>query len=541
MPRRGAARRAVRPAYLAAAVAIALAIGGGLSFPEVVEETSPRLPETPPAPQLRANELAPALVTVVPGVHLLGLTFPNASYVVETEAGLALVDTCAEEDARPVIEQVEALGLDVRRIKLILLTHCHADHALGAQRLRAISGAKVCAGRGDCAVLRSGTDRDAIYSVFTMPQRPHPTDVDVELAGGEELDLGGSRFHAIATPGHTPGSMCYLLERDGLRILFTGDTVMSLTDVGALTGAGIYSAYLPPRYRGDARAFAASLRRLKAMPVPDLVLPGHPAADETPQDPRLSQPRWEALLQHAIAKLDVLAARYEMDGAGFLDGKPKELLPGLRYWGDLDGRAVYALVDKAGRLFVFNAPGGAALADFVRRRCAESGLAGVAPTAVLLTASGPEASSGLASLVGATRCAVVAPAAAIEALRARCPAGTNFVDARSLASSGWFPADVVEVRGVKTPSIAYVIRWADRTVVVSGKLPARTELDSGLEIAPSLPAHGLSMPQYARTLDEFADVTPDLWLPAVPVCGQNAYVYDSDWIRTVCSNRRLRQ
>jgi hypothetical protein len=51
---------------------------------------------------------------------------------------------------------------------------------------------------------------------------------------------------------------------------------------------GTYSAYMPPRYRGDARAYAASLRALRALPVPDLVLPGHPRADRTPQPARLS-------------------------------------------------------------------------------------------------------------------------------------------------------------------------------------------------------------------------------------------------------------
>ena len=108
------------------------------------------------------------------------------------------------------------------------------------------------------------------------------------LKGGETITLGDARIQAIATPGHTPGSVCYLLERGNLRAFFAGDVIMMLrgdekprTELGKPLGT--YSAYLAPRYRGDAKESLASLRRLREMPVPDLVLPGHPGADVSPQ------------------------------------------------------------------------------------------------------------------------------------------------------------------------------------------------------------------------------------------------------------------
>ena len=55
---------------------------------------------------------------------------------------------------------------------------------------------------------------------------------------------------------------------------------------------GTYSAYLSPRYRGNAKDYLDTLERLRQMPVPDLVLPGHPRADVSPQSPCLSQERW---------------------------------------------------------------------------------------------------------------------------------------------------------------------------------------------------------------------------------------------------------
>jgi glyoxylase-like metal-dependent hydrolase (beta-lactamase superfamily II) len=165
----------------------------------------------------------------------------------EVEHGLVLIDSGPEPDAGSLKQQMAALGLDWKRLCAILLTHAHADHILGAECLRA-SGAKVYAGRGDAAVLRAGGPREAFLSVFHMPEVVlHPTAVDVELAGEETLAFGDSCFRVLATPGHTPGSICYLLERQGLRVLFTGDVIQSLGGLPA-------SARNPPRLRRRPRA-----------------------------------------------------------------------------------------------------------------------------------------------------------------------------------------------------------------------------------------------------------------------------------------------
>jgi glyoxylase-like metal-dependent hydrolase (beta-lactamase superfamily II) len=154
----------------------------------------------------------------------------------------------------------------------------------------------------------------------------HPTTVDVELVRGETIELADARFTAIAAPGHTPGSICYLLERRGLRALFTGDVIQCLKPAKQ-GNLGTYAAYLPPLYRGNASDYLASLRRLRELPPPHLVLPGHPQMDAAPQDPRLTPERWHALLDQGIAEMEKLQAHFEADGADFLDGTPRELLP----------------------------------------------------------------------------------------------------------------------------------------------------------------------------------------------------------------------
>lgn len=103
----------------------------------------------------------------------------------------------------PVIEQADR---DVRllqeqglKLKYSLETHVHADHVTGARALKQSTGAQTAVAR-DCQA--DGYDRLL-------------SDGDVILFGNEEILV-------IATPGHTPGSVCYLW-RDRL---FTGDTLL---------------------------------------------------------------------------------------------------------------------------------------------------------------------------------------------------------------------------------------------------------------------------------------------------------------------------
>src|SRR5207237_1384410 len=152
-----------------------------------------------------------------------------AVYVVDTTDGLVLIDSGVESSAALVTEQMTELGLDLKRVRTILLTHTHMDHILGAARLRELTGAKIYAGRRDCQPLRQGGPREALFSTHDVPElTTHPTTVDVELVGDETIEVGDARFEVLAMPGHTPGSMCYLLERDGQRALFAGDVILSL-------------------------------------------------------------------------------------------------------------------------------------------------------------------------------------------------------------------------------------------------------------------------------------------------------------------------
>jgi glyoxylase-like metal-dependent hydrolase (beta-lactamase superfamily II) len=509
---------------------LALATFGVAAALLAVAALRPR--EFRPRPAALAKTLEAAPVAVAPGVYLLGKSEPAAVYLVETSEGLVLIDSGLEANAAGVRRQIAEVGFDVAQLRAILLTHVHADHSLGADHLRKLTGAKVYAGRGDAEALRRGGPREMFFSTFHMPDRaPHPSTVDVELAGDETIEFGATRFLALAAPGHTTGSICYLLERPDLRVLFTGDVVQNLSrpEQGLM---GTYAAHLSPLYGGDVRDYLASLRRLRDLPLPDLILPGHPRMDPMPQNPRLREDQWHRLLDTGIAELEKLLARYEADGADFLDGTPRELLPGLHYFGNLGPAALYCLVGPKG-LFLFDAPGGAALTERLSERLGQLGLAERKVTAVLLTSADKEATAGLTALVQQTGCAVVAPARGLEQVRTACPPGAKLLTEADLATRGWLDVTAIPLEGRGTAPIAYQLTWAGKKVLISGGIPVKPS-----EIAFEALHFQVTRPaDYVKSLGRLVNVAPDPWLPAVPVHGQNANLYDQEWLQILAHNR----
>ena len=485
-----------------------------------------RTNRSPPVPLLDGST-----ITIVPGIHLLGGVGPAAAYVVETTDGLVLIDAGLDSGAQALTAQMTKLGLDWKKLRAIFLTHVHVDHCGGADYLRAETGATVYAGQGDAAALRGGAPRDAFFSIFNMPnQTPHPTTVNVALQGGETIAFGAARFQVLSTPGHTPGSTCYLMERAGLRVLFSGDVIIGLGEIPL----GTYSAYLAPRYRGDAKPFLASLQVLRALPVPNLVLPGHPNLSREPRSPCLTRERWETILDAGIAEMQRLVARYEADGGSFLDGHSKRLLPGLYYLGDFHDSAVYGFFASS-KFFVVDAPGGPGLTDFLQTRLHELGLAPAEPTAILLTGCGQRETAGLQELVELSHAQVVAAPAGVESVKQMCRAGTIVISATDLPSQNWFSVKPLVLRGRGVAGVAYLVPWEDKTVLFSGRIPAGTDPESRAELLAEL-AESKSAQAYVASLQRLREVRPDLWLPAAPSNGQNANLYDSSWDDTLKMN-----
>ncbi|HVX12448.1 MAG TPA: MBL fold metallo-hydrolase [Pirellulales bacterium] len=468
------------------------------------------------------------------GLFLLGDISPSAVYVVETRDGLVLIDSGLEGEYDKIVEGFAKLRLDLRQIRYILLTHAHGDHTMGAERLRRETGAQVCIGREDAPCLRAGGPWEAIFSKFDMPVVTlHPTAVDVELSDGQTFSLGEARITALSTPGHTRGSFCFLVENRGTRALFTGDTIMSLSN-----GLGTYSAYLAPKYRGNVDEYLQSLRTLRGLPVPDMVLPGHPQSDPIAQNPRLTAKQWASLIDRGIDELELLTRHYEEDGADFLDGTPKKLAEGLFYLGDAEDKAVYSYLTGDATL-LFDAAGGDAPSRFLADAWKELGVEPPPVAAVLLTSCRAENLTGLRALVEATGCRVVVAPDGVGIAAEHCPEDTSVIPVDQIDMLGCRELGALATPGRDSTAAAYHLRAGSDQVLISGDIPIEVSKSEMKQVFAALRDETWDAEQMEASLAALKPLRPKLWLSHRPLHERNANLYDLEWQEVLAMNREM--
>ena len=305
---------------------------------------------------------------------------------------------------------------------------------------------------------------------------------------------------------------------------------------------GTYASYLSPRYRGDAVSYLATLRRLRELPAPDLVLPGHPRSTPQPQSPVMTQARWEALLDPGIVEMSQLVERYRQDGAHFLDGTPGKLLNDLYYLGDFRKVAVYGF-STAGTFTLVNAPGGPGpgqgLSSFVLSRLARLGVSRPTKVRVLLTGGDPEESAGLPDLIKTFHPQVVATPAAWDKVKSSCPGTTSFLPAEDLPRQLLLSVTVFPVGGRGVGSVAYQISIADKKVLFTGRVPIRMSEQTMKAVVADFKEGRGDRRAYMTALHQLAEAKPDLWLPAFPEGGANVRLYGADWENNLRNNARI--
>ena len=147
------------------------------------------------------------------------------------------------------------------QIKYILLTHRHFDHLLGAAYIRELTGAKAAIHRLDKEGLSDPDISRATKSGGMPPDAQKCFDADILLEDGGVLTMGETVITAMHTPGHTEGSVCYIIGDS----LFSGDTLFREC---------IGRCDLPT---GNFERMKESLAKIKALPVTN-IYPGHEEA-----------------------------------------------------------------------------------------------------------------------------------------------------------------------------------------------------------------------------------------------------------------------
>ncbi|MCS7198784.1 MAG: MBL fold metallo-hydrolase [Caldimicrobium sp.] len=177
-------------------------------------------------------------------------------------------------DADPrILKRISELRLTP---KFILGTHGHPDHILGVDYLREKLEIPFLLHQSDADFFRI-RENFQTFKLWGFPENPNP---DRELKEGDSLSLGEIEIRVIHTPGHSPGSVCFYLPKEG--ILFTGDTLF----VG-----GVGRADLPG---GNYRQLIKTIKeRLLSLPEETVIYPGHdygPSPTSTIKRERLFNP-----------------------------------------------------------------------------------------------------------------------------------------------------------------------------------------------------------------------------------------------------------
>lgn len=478
--------------------------------------------------------LHPRPMTVAPGVHLLGALNPSVAYLIETSDGLVLIDAGLQAEHKLLLQQVRSLGLDIMQLRKVFITHGHGDHYLGAMKLRDLTGAEIVAGKGDSDVLQNAGPREAVFSTFLMHGVDiHATSVDRELVGGEHFRFGDIELEAISTPGHTPGSMCYVYRRANHAFLFSGDTIMTLK--GDL---GTYATYLSPRYRGDAEQYLSSLKKLRQMPVPDLLLPGHPFTGATALTVQLETGDWFALLDTGILEMEELVRRYAADGAGFLDGGPKAIMPDLYYLGDYQNSAVFCLASEEAGAIVFLAAAPIGIDDFLQSSLERNVVTVTARKvrSVVVTEFSSVRDQGLENLLARFDATLVTSRSCLQMVQKHCSFCTVHPVEDVLPEAGVTEVETIAVEGIAKQSFAVAFRWGRKQVLVSGHFPVKLNEQTVRDFQRVFAESKAGFESYSNSIRQLARLRPNVWLTAHPINGQNANLYGQDWSQMLRTN-----
>lgn len=131
-----------------------------------------------------------------------------------------LIDTGGEEDAESVVSGLKILGYAPKQVSHIFLTHGHQDHVAGFDKFE------------DALIVGFAEDEPAIEEWLGKSLT-----MDIALADGEKIDIGGTEIEVFHLPGHTQGNAAFLVNR----VMLMGSTAYGKEDGTLSEPPGFFS------------------------------------------------------------------------------------------------------------------------------------------------------------------------------------------------------------------------------------------------------------------------------------------------------------
>jgi glyoxylase-like metal-dependent hydrolase (beta-lactamase superfamily II) len=145
-----------------------------------------------------------------------------AIYLINFRGHAALVDAGCGRSREKVVHNILECGITLEDIEFLLITHCHFDHTGGVKGFKDLIQCQVVAHELDAQFLEGGDNTVTAAKWYGSSLEPLAVERKISQAR-ETIALGDGHIEAIHVPGHSPGSVVYLIESQGLKVLFGQD------------------------------------------------------------------------------------------------------------------------------------------------------------------------------------------------------------------------------------------------------------------------------------------------------------------------------